>query len=46
MYRIHPSFLLYSLDKIVEGNPINIIEVPQKTKDFAKVALDRMLTLV
>jgi quinolinate synthase len=46
MYRIHPSFLLYALDKIVEGNPINIVEVPQKTKDFAKVALDRMLTLV
>lgn len=46
MYRIHPSFLLFTLDKIVEGNPINIVEVPQKTKDFAKVALDRMLTLV
>ena len=46
MYRIHPSFLLYALDRIVEGNPINIIEVPQKTKDFAKIALDRMLTLV
>lgn len=46
MYRIHPSFLLYVLDKLVAGEPINVIEVPQKTKDFAKVALDRMLTLV
>ena len=46
MYRIHPSFLVFVLDKIIEGNPINIAEVPQKTKDFAKVALDRMLTLV
>ena len=46
MYRVHPSFLLFALDKIVEGDPINIIQVPQKTKDFAKIALDRMLTLV
>jgi quinolinate synthase len=46
MYRIHPSFLLYVLDKLIEGDPVNIVEVPQKTKDFAKVALDRMLTLV
>ncbi len=46
MYRIHPSFLLFVLDKLIDGEPINIIEVPQKTKDFAKVALDRMLTLV
>jgi quinolinate synthase len=46
MYRIHPSFLLYSLEKLVAGEPINIVAVPQKTKDFAKIALDRMLTLV
>jgi quinolinate synthase len=46
MYRIHPSFLLLTLDKILEGQPVNIVEVPPKTKDFAKVALDRMLTLV
>ncbi len=46
MYRVHPSFLLYALDRIVAGEPVNIVEVPPKTKDFAKVALDRMLTLV
>lgn len=46
MYRIHPSFLLWALDHLVEGKPVNIIEVPPKTKAFAKAALDRMLTLV
>lgn len=46
MYRIHPSFLLWSLDNIVAGTPANIIEVPAKVKYFAKMALDRMLTIV
>jgi quinolinate synthase len=46
MYRIHPSFLTWSLERIVAGDPTNIIEVPAKVKHFAKVALDRMLTIV
>ena len=46
MYRIHPSFLLWSLDNILRGEPTNIIEVPPKTKELAKIALDRMLTIV
>jgi quinolinate synthase len=46
MYRIHPSFLLWALENIVNGTPVNVIEVPPKVKHFAKSALDRMLTLV
>lgn len=46
MYRIHPSFLCWSLENIVSGEPANIVTVPPKTKDFARIALDRMLSLV
>jgi quinolinate synthase len=46
MYRIHPSFLCWALENLVAGAPVNIIEVPTKVKDFAKQALDRMLTIV
>lgn len=45
MYRIHPSFLLWALENLVAGNVVNEIVVPEKTKQFARLALDRMLTL-
>lgn len=45
MYRIHPSFLAWTLENLVEGNVVNQIIVPPKVKHFAKVALDRMLTV-
>jgi len=46
MYRIHPSFLCWALENLVAGTPVNVIEVPPKVKHFAKLALDRMLTLI
>jgi quinolinate synthase len=46
MYRIHPSFLCWALENLVKGTPVNVIEVPPKVQHFAKVALDRMLTIV
>ncbi len=46
MYRIHPSFLCWALERIVEGDPANVIQVPPKTKEFARIALDRMLSLI
>ncbi|MGI8924030.1 MAG: quinolinate synthase NadA [Fimbriimonadales bacterium] len=46
MYRIHPSFLCWALENLVAGTPVNVIEVPPKVKHFAKLALDRMLTIV
>lgn len=45
MYRIHPSFLAWTLDNLAEGNVVNEVVVPPKVKHFAKLALDRMLTV-
>ena len=44
MYRIHPSFLLWALEELVAGRVVNQVVVPPKVKDFAGVALNRMLT--
>lgn len=46
MYRIHPSFLCWALENLVKGTPVNIIQVPPQVKENAKLALDRMLSLV
>ncbi len=46
MYRIHPSFLLWTLENLVQGNVVNEIIVPEETKKWARVALDRMLELI
>lgn len=45
MYRIHPSFLCWSLENLVRGEVVNQVVVPDKVKAFAKIALDRMLTV-
>ena len=46
MYRIHPAYLLWSLDELLEGRVVNQITVDDETKHDAKVALDRMLAIV
>lgn len=45
MYRIHPSYLLWVLDNLLDGRVVNEIIVPDQIKHWAKVALDRMLAL-
>ncbi|HLP00341.1 MAG TPA: quinolinate synthase NadA, partial [Fimbriimonas sp.] len=45
MYRIHPTFLLWTLENLVAGNVVNQIIVPDKVRDAALVALQRMLTV-
>ena len=45
MFRIHPSFLLWVLERLADGEVVNEIVVPEKTKQFARMALDRMLAL-
>jgi quinolinate synthase len=45
MYRIHPSFLLWVLDNLLDGKVVNRIVVPEPTRTSAKLALDRMLAL-
>jgi quinolinate synthase len=45
MYRIHPSYLRWVLDHLLDGRVVNEIVVPENIKHWAKVALDRMLAL-
>jgi quinolinate synthase len=45
MFRISPNHLLWALDGLVDGEVHNRIVVPEPTKTWAKVALDRMLAM-
>ena len=46
MYRIHPAYLLWVTDELLAGRVPNRVTVDEETAHYAKVALDRMLTLV
>ncbi|NYE94708.1 quinolinate synthase [Psychromicrobium silvestre] len=43
MYRIHPGYLAWVLESLVEGTVQNQISVPESTAVPARVALERML---
>ncbi len=45
MYRIHPAYLAWVLDNLLEGRVVNRITVEPTTKRWAKIALERMLEL-
>jgi quinolinate synthase len=45
MFRISPNHLLHVLEGLVDGEVINPIVVPEPTRRFARVALERMLSL-
>lgn len=45
MYRIHPSFLCWVLERLVAGEVVNQVVVPEKTAHWARVALTRMLEI-
>ena len=45
MYRIHPAYLAWVLEGLVEGEVLNEIVVSEQVKAAARVALDRMLSL-
>lgn len=45
MNRIDRPHLLWALESIIEGNPINRITVDEETKYWSKVALNRMLAV-
>jgi quinolinate synthase len=45
MYRIHPAYLLWVLDGLLDGQVINEIVVPEDIKRDAVIALERMLAL-
>jgi len=43
MYRIHPAYLAWVLEELVEGRVVNQVSVDEQTATWAKVALERML---
>jgi quinolinate synthase len=45
MYRIHPAYVAWVLDRLVAGEAVNRITVEPDTKEWALVALNRMLAI-
>ena len=45
MYRIHPSYLLWVMENLVEGRVVNQVKVKKEIKEWARVALQRMLDI-
>ena len=45
MYRVHPAYLAWALESLVEGRIENQIIVPPEIARGAKLALDRMLAI-
>ena len=45
MFRVSPNHLLWVLDSLVDGEVVNEIVVPEEKKKWAKIALDRMLSI-
>ena len=46
MYRIHPAYVSWVLDGLNEGVVVNRIEVAEDVAAEARIALDRMLTVI
>jgi quinolinate synthase len=45
MFRITPQHLLWSLENLVAGQVVNRIRVDERTRHWARMALERMLSL-
>ena len=45
MYRVHPAYVLWMLDGLLEGKVNNEITVPEDIKRDSRIALERMLSL-
>ncbi len=45
MYRIHPAYLCWVLEALVDGRVLNRVTVAPRAAQLAKLALDRMLAL-
>ena len=46
MYRIHPAYVSWVLDGLVEGVVVNQIKVDDDIRRYSKIALERMLSIV
>ncbi|MEE8483665.1 MAG: quinolinate synthase NadA [Nitrospinota bacterium] len=45
MNRIDRPHLLWSLESLLEDNPVNVIEVPEDVRKSSRLAIDRMMAL-
>jgi quinolinate synthase len=45
MYRIHPAYLCWALERLVAGEVVNQVQVEPETARWAKLALERMLAI-
>ena len=45
MYRIHPAYMLWALERLVDGTVVNEITVDPITAQAARISLDRMLSV-
>ena len=45
MYRVHPAYVLWSIEHLAEGKVVNQIQVDGDTRREALVALERMLSV-
>jgi quinolinate synthase len=45
MFRITPQHLLWAVENLAAGNVVNRVSVDERTRHFARVSLDRMLSL-
>jgi len=45
MFRIRPPYLLYAIERLLDGEVINQIKVEETISHWAKISLDRMLSL-
>ena len=43
MFRIDPQHLLWTLENLLDGQPVNRVSVPEKDAHFARLALQQML---
>ena len=45
MFRIDPQHLCWILENLLEGHVLNVIKVPERETELAKIALNRMLAI-
>ena len=45
MFRVSPNHLLWVLEGLLDGEVHNRITVPDEQKKWARIALDRMLSI-
>jgi quinolinate synthase len=46
MYRIHPAYMAWTVEELAAGRVVNQVQVDDETAHYAKIALERMLTVV